>query len=375
MKKILVTSTDLMMVQFLLPHIENLCNNGFIVDIACSNVGNRIDEITKKIGHIIRNLFVVNLHRSPFKLSNFKGYRQLKDITISNHYDLIWTNEPVMGVATRLASRKLRKSDTIVMYMAHGFHFFKGAPILNWLLYYPIEWYLSRFTDILCTVNSEDYARSKHFNSKYYEFIHGIGINTSRLKPTDQRNNIRDELSIPPNDVIILSVGELNANKNHQTIIKALSLLNDNKIHYIICGKGNEMDNLKSLAVKLGISHQVHFLGYRTDVVDICSQSTIYVMPSYREGLPVSSLEAMYCGLPLITSSTRGLCDVNHHYKNGFICAPSDYHSFAKYIRELADNPSLCSQFALQNKRDVQSYTISRSKDEVLSIIKRYLNM
>lgn len=374
MKTILVTSTDLMMVQFLLPHIENLHANGYAVDIACSNVGDRIQEIKTKLGDTIRNFYLVNLHRSPFKISNIKGYKQLKEIISSNHYDLIWTNEPVMGVATRLAARKQRKSGTLVLYMAHGFHFFRGAPLINWMLYYPIERIMAHCTDVICTVNKEDYQRCKQFSSKYHEFIHGIGINTSRLSSPNSRHNIRKELSLGPTTIIVLSVGELNKNKNHKTIIKALSLLKDTNIHYIICGKGAELDNLKALSAQLGVECQVHFLGYRTDVVDICSQATMYAMPSFREGLPVSSLEAMYCGLPLITSSARGLCDVNQHNINGFVCAPNDYFSFSKYIVALAHDPSLCEKMANQNKKDVEKYTISKIKLEILHLITKYIS-
>jgi len=295
------------------------------------------------------------------------------NIMSDNHYDIIWTNEPVMGVVTRLAARKLRKSGTKVLYMAHGFHFFNGAPKLNWMIYYPIEKLAAHLTDVICTVNEEDYVRAKSFNVPRVEYIHGIGINTDRLSSKEDRNDIRKELGLSDSDFIVLSVGELNKNKNHRTIIKALGKLKDINIHYIICGKGVEEENLKHLAQDEEISSNVHFLGYRRDVVDICSSANVYVMPSFREGLPVSSLEAMYCGLPLITSKTRGLVDVNKDGINGYTCECTDFNGFADKIQYLYNESSLSETIGKRNKKDVMPFTIGNTKIEVLNLLNSIL--
>ena len=139
---------------------------------------------------------------------------------------------------------------------------------------------------------------------------------------------------------------------------------------YILCGKGNQRDKLVKLASALGVAGQVHFLGYRKDVVNICAQADIYAMPSFREGLPVSSLEAMYCGLPLVTSAIRGLVDVNQNERNGFLCAPTDYISFAKYIKKLLGDSTLRKEIGENNKQDVLPFTIGRTIKEVESLFK-----
>ncbi len=369
MNSLLVTSTDLMMIQFLVPHIINLSQNGYKVELACSNVGGRLNEVRNALAPYTSAIYEVRLRRSPLSATNFNGYRDLVNIMSDNHYDIIWTNEPVMGVATRLTARKLRKSGTKVLYMVHGFHFFNGAPRLNWMIYYPIEKLAAHLTDVICTVNKEDYVRAKSFKVPRVEYIHGIGINTDRLSTKENRNDIRKELGLSDSDFIVLSVGELNKNKNQRTIIKALGKLKNNKIHYIICGKGVEEGNLKQLAREKGLSSNVHFLGYRRDVVDICSCVNVYVMPSFREGLPVSSLEAMYCGLPLITSKTRGLVDVNKDGINGYICECADYNAFADKIQHLYNEYSLCETMGNRNKEDVIPFTICNTKIEVLSLL------
>lgn len=375
MKRLLVTSTDLMMIQFLVPHIINLSQNGYEIELACSNVGDRLDEVREVLSPHTSAIHEVRLQRNPLSISNLKGYKDMAKIMSNSRFDIIWTNEPVMGVVTRLAARKLRKQGTKVLYMVHGFHFFHGAPKVNWLLYYPIEKFSAHLADAICTVNEEDYRRANTFNVSRVEYIHGIGINTDRLSPQESRNDIRRELGLSESDFIILSVGELNKNKNQSTIIKALSILQNPKIHYIVCGKGVEEGNLKHLAKKEGLSSNIHFLGYRRDVVDICSSANAYVMPSFREGLPVSSLEAMYCGLPLITSKTRGLVDVNRDGINGYSCKCTDYRDFAEKIQFLFNSSDLCNRIGTQNKSDVLPFTIANTKTEIKKLLDSILSL
>lgn len=368
-KRILVTSTDLMMVQFLIPHVMNLSQNGFEVEIACSDVGGRTAEIRKKLDGYVNAMHIVRLHRSPLSLDNLNGYKDMKKIIQRGKYDIIWTNEPVMGVVTRLAAQKARKNGTKVLYMVHGFHFYKGAPKLNWMIYYPIEKMMASKADVICTVNQEDYKRAQKFKVNRVEYIHGIGINTSRLTLGEKKNNLRAELGMSEDDFIVLSVGELNENKNQKTILKAISLMNDSKVHYILCGKGDQLENLKRLTTELHLEKQVHFLGYRKDVVDICSQADVYVMPSLREGLPVASLEAMYCGLPLVTSNIRGLCDVMENGKSGYMFQPNDWKGFAKGIKTLMRNSEKREKMGKWNKEKVKPFCVEETKKEVVEVI------
>lgn len=373
-KKILITSTDLMMVQFLVPHVINLSENGYKVEIACSNVGNRMDEIQKKLNGYVDYIDEVRLKRSPISFLNFKGYQDVRKIIQNGNYDVIWTNEPVMGVVTRLAAQKARRNGTKVLYMVHGFHFYDGAPMLNWLVYYPIERFMASKADVICTVNQEDYKRAQGFKVNRVEYIHGIGINTERLTLNENRNSIREELGLGDDDFLVLSVGELNKNKNQKTILKAISLINDSCVHYVLCGKGDQLWNLKKLAAELHIENQVHFLGYRKDVVDICSQADVYVMPSFREGLPVASLEAMYCGLPLVTSNIRGLVDFMKNGISGYMLSPEDSQGFAKALSKLKKNRDLCKNMGKHNQETVNPFCIEETKKEVLNLINGLLN-
>ena len=181
MSRILLTATNAMVCQFLVPHIDELLRQGHTVDLACTKLDKFVDLLKNKINGLDVKLEYVRLERSPFKLSNFKGIKDLKRIIDNGNYDLIWTNEPVMSIATRIAAIKARKKGTKVVYMAHGFHFFKGAPLKNWLIYYPIEKWLSKYTDKLITINKEDYEYAKKFKAKKAYMIDGIGVDGNKF--------------------------------------------------------------------------------------------------------------------------------------------------------------------------------------------------
>ena len=372
-KRLLITSTDLMMVQFLIPHVIHLSQNGFDVEIACSDVGDRMDEVREKLKDSVKAIHVVRLVRSPASPTNLKGYGDMRKVIENGNYDIIWTNEPVMGVVTRLAARDARKRGTKVLYMVHGFHFYKGAPKPYWLTFYPIEKAMAHHADVICTVNQEDFKRAKTFNVKRVEYIHGIGINTERLTPSANRNDIRAELGLSSEDFIVLSVGELNENKNQKTIIRAMQRLQDPRIHYVLCGKGDQLEALQQQAADAGLTERVHFLGYRKDVVDICSQADVFVMPSHREGLPVASLEAMYCGLPVIASNIRGLTDVVEDGKSGYLCAPDDDKAFADAINAIKTDRHVHTQMAKHNRETVIPFCVENTKIEVERLLKQFL--
>ncbi|MGM9661026.1 MAG: glycosyltransferase family 4 protein [Faecousia sp.] len=368
MKKILITSTDMMMIQFLVPHVRNLSEHGFRVEIACSEVGGRMDDVRSALSDTVAAIHTVRLERSPTSLRNLAGCQDMKRLLKENHYDIIWTNEPVMGVVTRLAARKARKTGTKVVYMCHGFHFFKGAGKKNWLIFYPVERLMANLCDVIVTINREDEALAKSFHAGRVAYIHGIGVNTQRLRKFDERSNIRTELNLTEEDFLVLSVGELNENKNHQVILRALARLRDDGIHYIICGKGELWERLQTMVRELKLEANVHFLGYRKDVAEICLQADVFAFPTRREGLGLAALEAMYCGLPVIASNTRGIQDYMVDGKSGFLRDAEDAAGFADAIRILKEDIALRKRCGAYNMETVKAFCLEPVKDEVLAL-------
>ena len=277
--------------------------------------------------------FDVPFERFPLSPSNATSYRELKKIIDAGDYDIIHCHTPVSAMITRLAALGARKRGTKVIYTAHGFHFFKGAPLINWLLYFPVEWALARFTDALITINKEDYARAQKFAAKRVYYVPGVGIDTKKyaVDPDTKRvkrEAIRTELGIPADAIVLLSVGEVNENKNHRVVIEALNVLEAKNVHYIVCGRGELEESHKALANQLGLNSRVHLTGYRSDVADFYHAADIFVFPSLREGLPVAVMEAMASGLPVVCNSIRGCADLIEDSVNGaklLECDPDVY--------------------------------------------------
>ena len=257
------------------------------------------------------NVFKVDFARSPLAISShIKAYKQLKKILEKKHYDIVHTHTPVGSVITRLAARKARKNGTKVIYTSHGFHFYKGAPLKLWCLFYPIEKKCAKYTDLLITINREDYLRSKKFETKT-KMIHGVGVDTTKFNTKiskKERDEVRAELDLKKDDFAIVYAAEFTANKNHRFILKSLKdlLLSNPNIKILFLGKGELLEQTKELASTLGIDKQVYFLGYRNNIYRILQSCDLAVSASIREGLGLGVVEAQLCGLPIIISDNRG---------------------------------------------------------------------
>jgi glycosyltransferase EpsD len=309
MKKVLFVATvKEHIVKFHLPYLKLFHDNGWEVHVATNEGKNQsmipyCDQLCK-----------IPFQRNPFKKKNIIAYRFLKKMMIKNQYDIVHCHTPVGGVLARLAGRHC--SCTRMIYTAHGFHFYKGAPLLNWMLYYPIEKICSYWTDVLITINKEDYNIAKRkFNAKKIQYIPGVGVDISKYYRDEiDRKEKREELGISSKDIVFLSVGELNRNKNHITVIKAFIQLKKeislSHIKYFICGQGVEEKALKKIVHENCLDSTIKLLGFQTDLSKIYSAADIFIFPSMREGLPVSLMEAMSCGLPVICSQIRGNTDL-----------------------------------------------------------------
>lgn len=370
MKRLLLTCTDLMAIQFMVPHMRYLSENGFEVELACSVVGNRLEDLQTAVGDIVK-IHTVRLVRSPYSPKNLSGYSDLKKLLEENRYDVIWTNEPVMGVMTRLAARKARKNGTKVVYMAHGFHFYKGAPLLNWMIWATIEKVMAVHHDLLVTINQEDYHWAKnHTRSPEVKHINGIGVDMSRQKMSgDSIHSIREMLGVCEGEIMLLSVGELQKRKNHESVIRAVSKLNDKSIKYFICGKGVLETYLRQLIISLHLEDQVFLLGYRQDVLEIMSASDIFVHPSRREGLGLACLEAMFVGKPLVTSNVQGIPDYVNNGVTGFLGDPMDIDQYSLNIRRLIDDRDLRDRIGKYNTVYVQKYLVENIQQEIAMLL------
>lgn len=371
-KRILVTSTDLMMIQFLVPHVINLSENGFEVEIACSVVGNRIEEVRQKLNGYVNAIHLVRLVRSPVSPNNFKGYKDMKKVINSGNYDIIWTNEPVMGLTTRLAARKARKNGTKVFYMVHGFHFYKGAPKLNWLIYYPIERFAAHFCDKLITINNEDYKlASKKFHCDVAR-IHGIGV-SAECYHTISRDEKIQRLSaegMSGDEFIVLCTGELNENKDQKTLIAAAAKLKNKipNLKVFLAGKGVLEEQLKAQVLELDLNDVVKFLGYRKDLFSLTPAVNMVVSCSHREGMPRNILEAMLCKKTVVATENRGHNELVDNEITGYLIKPGDSDTLAQKIYKIYSSKDDAVIMGNMGFKKVQSYTTSSVQNEFRNI-------
>lgn len=342
-KKVLFVATVVKthMMQFHIPYLRMFQEMGWETAVAARN--DYEDPADCRIPYC-DTYYDIPFERTPWKSQNWKAYRMLKRIIGEGNFDLIHCHTPVGALIARLAALGVRKKGTKVIYTAHGFHFFQGAPLVNWLCFYPVEWVLSFVTDVLITINKEDYARAqKHLHAKRLEYVPGVGIDTGKFRGNrDSRQDKRRELGFGDGDFLILTVAEMTRNKNHITILKALSLLREEPefahMHYLICGRGEVWEELADSARILCIDDHVHFLGYRTDAPELYRCSDLFAFMPFREGLSVALMEAMSCGMPVVCSQIRGNTDLIDDGISG-VFAENTPQAVAKAILELYRDP------------------------------------
>lgn len=382
MKKVLMLASVASMIdQFNMQNIAILQEQGYEVHVAANfeqgstSSKERVEQFKKELKEKNISYFQIDFSRNVANIpQNIKAYKQIKKLLMDNKYEFIHCHSPIGGVCGRLAAKF---TNTKVIYTAHGFHFYKGAPKLNWMIYYPIEKVLSYITDILITINKEDYELAKKkMKAKRIEYVPGIGVDINKFENVAiDKIKKRKELGLSKDNIVLLSVGELNKNKNHEVIIRALSKLNNSNIHYIIAGRGNLNQYLYELSKSLNIEKQVHLLGFRTDISELYSIADIFCFPSYREGLSLSLMEAMAIGLPVICSKIRGNYDLIQEDKGGYLCNPKDIYTFANRIETLVGDSNIDSEMSVYNKRFIKSFGVDEVKKNMIYIYNQIISI
>lgn len=356
--------------QFHLPHLKMLHDRGDIVHVAAH------DNLSVKNGLSLKyadEFFEIPFDRIPFKASNISAYHSLKKLIDTNNYDVIVCNTPVGGVLTRLAAQSARKNGTRVIYIAHGFHFYKGASIKNWLVFYPIEKLMAHYDDTLVTINKEDYQFAKSHIYGNVEHIHGVGVDSDRYHPVnaDEMNALRAKEGISSEAYVILCTGELNNNKNQKTLIKAAALLNNEipDLKILLAGNGPTEQALREQIHQESLDNTVLLLGYRSDLETIVPFADLIVSCSYREGMPLNIIEAMLCKKPVIASVNRGHTELIQNGVNGYLVEPDDYEELAGKIRLLYSDRALAEKIGETAYKTVQPYSVSEVKKDVARLL------
>lgn len=369
MKVLLVATVQSHICQFHRPLVAMLHEHGCEVHVAARN--NLAEKNGLKLD-FVEQVFDVPFQRSPFSPKNLGAYKQLKKIIDEGNYDVIHCNTPVGGVLGRLAARKARKHGTKVFYTAHGFHFYKGAPKKNWLIWYPVEKFMCRYTDKLITITQEDYDLASAKFSTKVERIHGVGANSAKYRklPEAECVKLRHALGYAEDDKLLLCTGELLPNKNQITAIRTMKILTEKQpnIKLLLAGNGPTLPELQAEVAALGLQEHVEFLGYRTDLEKYANIADIIVSCSYREGLPMNIVEGMLLGKPVVASYNRGHRELIIPERTGFMATPTDTTAFAGYVLRLLNNPLLYGELGVDCANRAQLYADTNVYQELARI-------
>jgi Glycosyltransferase len=314
----------------------------------------------------------IPFERQPLSLKNLKAYHELKKYLKKNDFSLVHCNTPIGGALTRICAHKIHQKN--IIYQAHGFHFYKGGNVLSWLIFFPIEKWLSHWTDTLITINKEDTELAKrHMKAKRTAYVPGVGIDVRRFAKGQPFEDKKKLLGLKQNDFLIISVGEMDKNKNQIAIMKAMIKLNNPNIYYAIIGQGILEKKLRKYALKKHISSNVFFPGFQSDTYSWYQSADLFILPSYREGLPSALMEAMASSLPVIASDIRGVRDLIDP-QGGALVSPNDPSKFANAIAIRFSDLALRKKEGDHNACRVVDFSFEKSVEALENIYKTQIH-
>ncbi len=367
MKILFVTSSYYFIRAFLIPHIKMLVEKGWAVHIASASDGMAVPYVEREIN--------IPIQRTPFDKKNIEAVAILKEEIEREKYDIVHCHTPIGAFVARLAAQKARRIyNTRVVYTAHGFHFYKGAPLKHWMLYYPAEKLLAPLTDALITINDEDAesARIRLGAIKRQYKLPGIGYDTEHIGHIDRsvRDEVRSKYCISASDFVCLYIASFCDRKNHRFLLnnveQILTVIPECK--FVFLGNGENLSEYKQEIDRRGLSDVVFFLGHQSPIADYLSMTDIVVSSSVREGLPMNIIEAMYAALPIVATRISGHTDLIKHRYNGMLYDVDDADTFVRYLKELHDNPLLRSAMGDNAKGCVHVYSVDIVAQSVVEI-------
>lgn len=375
-----LASVASMIDQFNIPNIEILQSLGYKVDVVAdfTNPGTitkeRAEDLKKRLNDMGVKVYDIAIPRSLNPIAIMKAYRKVRYLLYKKSYNLLHCHSPIGGVIARQAAKGLRKSGLKVIYTAHGFHFYEGAPLKNWIVFYPIEKHYSRYTDVLITINKEDYKRaSEKFKAKKTVKIPGVGVDTEKFAVCKvDRAAKREELGVKDSDFLLLSVGELSERKNQKIVIDALHKMKGEgsieNIVYLAVGKGDQEEEFKRLIKEYDLNNHIKLLGFRTDIDELCETVDCFVHPSIREGLGIAPLEAMAAGLPLISAAVNGIKDYTEDGVSGCCVNPTSVDEMVSAIKKMHRDKGFRDMCASNNWKTAKTFDI-KNTDEIMQKI------
>ncbi len=379
-KVLLLTSVASMIDQFNMQNIEVLQNMGIEPYVAANFIkGNTCTEreliaLKQRLSDLHVPFYQIDFDRNAFNLvSDFRAYKQIKKICEDNNFAFIHCQSPIGGVIGRLVGKK---NGIKTIYTAHGFHFFKGAGIKNWIFFYPIEKWLSNYTDVLIVMNMEDEQSAKvhRFGAKKTVMFEPVGVDLQHYGASNEnrRAELRRKFGFKKDDYIMIFTGEFNKRKNQEFLIKSMQILKKRipSSKLILFGKGPGMKKAQVLAEKLGVKDSVLFKGFCPfeELIEHYQLSNLFVSASKQEGLPKNLKEAMACGLPAVVSKIRGNVDLIVHNSGGLIYEKGDMNEFIENVCLIASDSTLSTQYGEYNLKRIEDFSEESARKRIREI-------
>ncbi|MCH7320611.1 glycosyltransferase family 4 protein [Solibacillus sp. MA9] len=370
MKILFVASVYRHLTVFHIPYMQYFQSQGYEV-WAAAGIGNEDKENLQKL-----NIKCVDIpfSRSPLSAQNMTAYQALKKLFHSERFDLVHVHTPIAALLSRAAFRNVKHGK--IVYTAHGFHFYKGAPKQNWLIYYTAEKLAAKWTDHLITMNDEDYKNAqKLLPVEKISYVHGVGVEfTTEVLTSSEKAEMKAQLCLPNDAVVISCVAEMNSNKNHQFLLRNWQQLKQDNpnLELLLIGNGEMEHELQTYVAKEQLVG-IHFLGYRRDVPKLLQISDIVTLLSHREGLPKSIMEAMEASIPCVVTNTRGLRDLVQTNENGYVIEHGDDQSLIAAFAKLAQSAHLREQMGQRAKQLVEPFVLDMVLQEYITIYKKLL--
>lgn len=387
-KKVLMLAAKANMIQqFNHRNIKILQNLGYKVHVATNmeDFGSMSAEENERFKQWMIDNDVI-AHQIDFERrmgslkGNIRSVKQLIKLFKEIDFTFVHVHSPLGSVLGRLVAKQFKVP---AIYTAHGFHFFKGGPRSGWIFFYPLEWFFSFITDTLITINDEDYeVAKKYMHAKNIVKINGIGVGVEQAwRVTDEekliaRRNVRKELNIPEDAVMMSSVGELSDRKNHKVVLEALKMMKPEQlknIYYIIAGTGSNGEVLDDLAESFGFKDHFKLVGYRSDIQNINFSSDISIFPSLQEGLGVAGLEAAIDGVYLIGSDIRGIKDYILSDSIGVIFNPRNAKQLKNVLEKKIDANILNSKLNRSRLCQFDIKSVDRAMQKIYKNVKSTL--
>ena len=364
MKKVLyVTTVSRTINAFLMPHINMLLDNGYEVHCACS-IDKPVDKELQRRGV---KIFELPFSRNPLGIGNIKAFIKLEELQRINNYDIVHVHTPIAAIYGRLL--KLSFPNLRTIYTAHGYHFLKGGSKLGWILYYPIEKIMAKFTDVIININKEDYEITKErLKPKKCYLLNGVGLDLREYKKLSSKEiqEKRKEFGLNDKDFVVLMIAEINKNKNHIQLINAMDILKDKypNIKVLCIGDGTLKESVEKQINLKNLQNNIFMLGYRLDVNKLINISDIGILLSYREGLPRNIMEFMACGRKVIATDIRGCRDLVCNDNVGTLVNVEDYEGTARAIEKYY----ILNDKSFEVSEEIKKYDIENVNRELLKI-------